>query len=170
MKLIVQTDIKVITKRLQTNLINVSAKSLTILLSGKPKQTHSRIDEQVYFLDGESLWEHFYFRSIKSSNRLATLNKNEFQWNPNHSRDFFERRGNFQGITLFGITELWTTYNYMTNLYKQEEHVSQTVPNTHEVRCIFRHIFKNNPKICDILQQIRLQGPFYDRKYTTYFW
>ena len=127
--------------RHQGQKVTVKSYSLTcktILLSGKPQQAHSRIDEQVYFLDEGSLWEYFHFRSIKSSNRLATLNKIEFQWNPNQSRDFFERRGNFQGITLFGITELWTTYNYLTNLFKQEEHVSQTVPNTHEVKCIFK--------------------------------
>ena len=79
---------------------------------------------------------HFCHQFLKDKQGSQQLIKD--LWNRNRSRNFFQRRGNFQGITLFGITELWTTYNYLTNLFKQEEHVSQTVPNTHEVRCIFR--------------------------------
>ena len=125
--------------------VNVFTKSLldskctTLLLSGNPQITHSRIDEPVYFLDEGSLWEHFQFRSIEKSNKLATLSKNGFQWNPNQSRNFYERRGNFQNITLFGVTEVWTTYNYLTNQFKKEDHVSQTILNTHEVKYVLNY-------------------------------
>ena len=92
------------------------------------------MDEPIYFLYEGIMWEHFQFRSIKRSNRLASISKNGFQWNPNQSRNFYERRGNFQNITLFGVTEVWTTYNYLTNQFKKEELVSETMPNTHEVK------------------------------------
>ena len=70
---------------------------------------YSRIDEPLYQLDEGNLWEYYRFKSITKSVRLATLIKNEFQWNTNKSKNLFERRGNFENITLFGMSGLWTT-------------------------------------------------------------
>ena len=64
---------------------------------------------------------------------LATQVGNEFQWNLNVSKSFYNRRGNLENITLFGITEMWTTFNNVPLDFVKEDHLSQTIPNTYEV-------------------------------------
>ena len=100
--------------------------------SGKPLK-YSRIDEPLYQLDEGNLWEYYRFKSITKSVRLATLIKNEFQWNTNKSKNLFERRGNFENITLFGMSGIWTTYNNLPNSFIKEDHISKTIPDTYEV-------------------------------------
>ena len=94
---------------------------------------YSRIDEPLYRLDEGNLWEHYRFKSITKSVRLATLIKNEFQWNTNKSKNLFERRGNFENITLFSMSGIWTTYNNLPNSFVKEDHISKTIPDTYEV-------------------------------------
>ena len=101
-------------------------------LSGKSFK-YSRIDEPLYWLDAETLWEHYSFKSITKNVPLARLIKNEYEWNSNKSKNFFERRGNFENITLFGMSGMWTTYNNLPNTFIKEDHISKTIPNTYEV-------------------------------------
>ena len=94
---------------------------------------YSRIDEPLYHLDEGNLWEYYRFKSITKSVQLATLFNNEFQWNTNKSKNLFERRGNFENITLFGMSGIWTTYNSLPNTFIKEDHISRTIPDTYEV-------------------------------------
>ena len=105
---------------------------------------YSRIDEPLYHLDEGNLWEHYRFKSITKSVQLATLIKNEFQWNTNKSKNLLERRGNFENITLFGMSAMWTTYNNLPNTFIKEDHISKTIPNTYEVK--FRYSEKATEK------------------------
>ena len=98
------------------------------------------MDEPLYWLDAGTLWEHYSFKSMTKNVRLATLIKNDFEWNSNKSKNFLERRGNFENITLFGMSAMWTTYNNLPNTFIKEDHISKTIPNTYEVNEMLKMI------------------------------
>ena len=56
-----------------------------------------------------------------------------FIWNQNISPDFFERRGNFNNITLFGMTDAETTFNQLPTDFEKTANPSKEIPETYEV-------------------------------------
>ena len=87
----------------------------------------------LYVIENETLYERFSFKSIRKTNILAKLIKNDFEWNTNMSRNIFDRRGNFENITLFGMFEPWTNFNKLSANFQKNAKVSKIIPNTHEV-------------------------------------
>ena len=106
------------------------------MIVGKTKIKYSRIDEPLYFLDNGTLLERYELKSIRKSNVLATIDNNELKWNSNKARNFFERRGNFENITLFAVTDAYSMYNQLPKNFKEIAPISNVVPNTYEVRVI----------------------------------
>ena len=49
------------------------------------------------------------------------------------ARSFFERRGNFDNITLVAVTEAQAKINILPNNFEKVAPVSKIVPNTYEV-------------------------------------
>ena len=95
--------------------------------------SYSQINEPFYVLNNGSIWEQYEFKSLKKIEYLATIKKEEFQWNKNVTRSFFERRGNFENQTLIGITEAFGTTNIFPKEWKKLAKLSNIVPNTYEV-------------------------------------
>ena len=106
------------------------------MIVGKTKIKYSRIDEPLYFLDNGTLLERYELKSIRKSNVLATIDNNELKWNSNKARNFFERRGNFENITLFAVTDAYSMYKQLPSNFKEIAPISNVVPNTYEVRVI----------------------------------
>ena len=103
------------------------------MIVGKTKIKYSRIDEPLYFLDNGILSERYELKSIRKSNVLATIDNNELKWNSNKARNFFERRGNFENITLFAVTDAYALYNQLPENFKDIAPISNVIPNTYEV-------------------------------------
>ena len=80
-----------------------------------------------------SVWDEI---PCRKSNVLATIDNNELKWNSNKARNFFERRGNFENITLFAVTDAYSggsMYNQFPKNLKEIAPNSDLVPNTYEV-------------------------------------
>ena len=103
------------------------------MIVGKTKIKYSRIDEPLYFLDNGILSERYELKSIRKSNVLATIDSNELKWNSNKARNFFERRGNFENITLFAVTDAYALYNQLPENFKDIAPISNVIHNTYEV-------------------------------------
>ena len=99
--------------------------------------SYSQINEPFYVLNNGSIWEQYKFKTLKKIEYLATIKKEEFQWNKNVTRSFFERRGNFENQTLIGITDSFGTTNIFPKEWKKLAKLSNIVPNTYEVTNLF---------------------------------
>ena len=112
---------------------NANIKRPWIIVTKKLNE-YSRIDEPLYFLANETLSERYELKSIFKTNVLGTLLGKEFEWNKDYSKDFFERRANFEGITLLGMTDTELNFNQLPKGFENIAMDSIKVPNTKEVR------------------------------------
>ena len=96
-------------------------------------ENYSRIDEPVYILDNGTLYEHYEFKSLKFSNTLAKKYGNEFKWTENTPQNIFERRGNFQNITLIAVVEPDMGQNILPTDFEKFAIISDMIPDTYEV-------------------------------------
>ena len=112
---------------------------------------YSRIDEPLYSLDNGTLWEHYELKSMRKSNALASFHGNEIMWNSNLPKNFLERRGNFENITLLGMTETELTFNQLPNDLQNVANISEKMPNAYDVRtCIIKWV-RNSYYLVDSL-------------------
>ena len=116
-----------------TRRARLEAREAGFLVDNKTKE-YSPIDVPLYFLENETLWEHYELKSMRYHNSLGRLDGEQFIWNQNISPNFFERRGNFNNITLFGMTDTETTYNQLPADWEKTENLSKEISETHEVK------------------------------------
>ena len=66
---------------------------------------YSRIDEPIFTYENNSVWEFYQLKEFLGENQLGTFGNHNFSWNPSskHPKNLYERRGNFHGVTLFGL-------------------------------------------------------------------
>ena len=95
---------------------------------------YSRIDKPLYFLENTTLWEQYRFKSFKKRNRLGSILRNKFIWDINKKKKLLERRGNFENLTLIGITEAWATATVLPKDWQKTAKISTDVKDTYEVR------------------------------------
>ena len=107
------------------------------IIVGKPIKKYSRIDEKLFVLENGTLSEYFELKSIRKNNVLGGFIHNEFKWNSYMPRSLFERRGNFDNITLVAVTDAWATINILPNNFEKVAPVSKIVPNTYEVNSAY---------------------------------
>ena len=100
------------------------------IIIGQQIHKYSQIDEPLYFLKNGLLFEHYEFKSLRKTNLLGEVNNNEFIWNENIKTNLFERRGNFENLTLIAVTEHDRTF---TDFPPNMANVSGIVPKTVEV-------------------------------------
>ena len=104
------------------------------IIFGKWLELYSQINQPLYIVHNGSIWEQYEFKSFKKVKALATLTGKEFQWSKNVTKNFFERRGNFENQTLIGITHDFGTTNILPKEWKKMAKISNVVPNTYEVK------------------------------------
>ena len=104
-----------------------------IIIDNKTKEYYP-IDVPLYFLENEMLWEHYELKSMKFHNSIGRLDSEQFIWNQNVAQNFFERRGNFNNITLFGMTDTESTYNQLPKDLEKTENPSKIISETYEVK------------------------------------
>ena len=104
------------------------------IIVDKQPENYSPIDVPLYFLKNEMLWEHYELKYMRKSNYLGRFNGDELIWNQNLSQNIFERRGNFNNITLFGMTEPQLTFNQLPTDFEKIEKASKLIPETYEVK------------------------------------
>ena len=104
------------------------------IIIDKQPGNHSPINVPLYFLKNEILWEHYELKYMKKSNYLGRFNGETFIWNQNISQHFFERRGNFNNITLFGMTESELTFNQLPTDLEKIGKPSKEISDTYEVK------------------------------------
>ena len=92
---------------------------------------YSRIDEPLYVLDNGTLYENYEIKFIKVSNILSRKFGNNYRWAEDMNKDFFQRRGNFHGITLFDMVDSWIANNNFPS--EKLNNLSDVIPNTYEV-------------------------------------
>ena len=127
--------------RLDNNTINsffgekkINKISKPWIIIGRQLNEYSRIDEPVYVLDDNNvLWEQYGFKSLKKRNELGRVNGNVFQWNEDMPVNIWDRRGNFDNLTLIAVTESGLTCNFLPNNLEKSEDVSNIVSNSFEV-------------------------------------
>ena len=115
--------------------MNANIKRPWIIVTNNLKK-YSRIDEPLYLLANETLLEQYELKSVTKTNILGTLNGEEFEWNREYPEDFFERRANFEGITLLGMTDVELNFNQLPKGFEKMVKDSRKVPNTYEVTLI----------------------------------
>ena len=118
-----------------TQNMNANIKRPWIIVTKNLKK-YSRIDEPLYLLANETLLEQYDLKSMTRTNILGTLNGKEFEWNREYPEDFFERRANFEGITLLGMTDVELNFNQLPKGFEKIVKDSRKVPNTYEVTLI----------------------------------
>ena len=121
------------TSKFQDQITSAHINKPWIIIDNKTKE-YSPIDVPLYFLENEILWEHYELKSMRYHNSLGRLDGEQFIWNQNISPNFFERRGNFYNITLFGMTDTETTYNQLPADWEKTENPSKEISETHEVK------------------------------------
>ena len=135
------------------------------ILVVKELEKYSRIDEPIFFLENKTLWEHYGFKSMKKSNILANQQDNgEFKWNQKYSKNFLERRGNFENIKLITMTESSTTSTQLPRNLDEIANISKEVPDSYEVRILNYRQCGNYPPFDELGQnyyahQIRKVAP-----------
>ena len=97
-------------------------------------ELYSRIDKPLYFLENTTLWEQFQFKSFKKRNRLGSILRNKFIWDINKKKKLLERRGNFENLTLIGMTDPWSNTIVLPKEWRKNAKVSIIVKDTYEVR------------------------------------
>ena len=112
------------------------------IIKDKQQENYSPIDVPIYFLKNEMLWEHYELKYMRKSNYLGRFKGETFIWNQNISQHFFERRGNFNNITLFGMTDTELTFNQLPADLEKIEEPSKEISDTYEVKTntVFPHI------------------------------
>ena len=103
------------------------------LIVGTKLEKYSQINEPVYVLDNEILWERFQFKTFMQENTLGVIQGKEFKWNNNTARNFLERRGNFKNLTLRGMTETFANTVVLHKEWKNIARISNDIRNTYEV-------------------------------------
>ena len=104
-----------------------------IIIDNQPKK-YSPIDVPLYFLENEMLWEHYELKSMRFHKILGRLDGEQFIWNRNISPNFFKRRGNFNNITLFGMTDASITFNQLPTDLEKTQSPSKEISETYEVK------------------------------------
>ena len=108
-----------------------------IIISDQSK-IFSRIDEPLYHLNKGTLWEHYKFKSISKSVVIGKISGNQFKFISNTTTNIYERRGNFENITLTAMTEAYQSYVELPRPLEKIANVSDTIPNSYEVMSIVR--------------------------------
>ena len=88
---------------------------------------------------------------MRKSNSLGTFNGDEFIWNQNLSQNIFERRGNFNNVTLFGMTEKQLTFHQLPTDLEKIEQASKLIPETYEVKAVPKNFPKSKIHCTHIL-------------------
>ena len=118
-----------------------------ILMTNKSTPA-SRLDEPLYTLKNETLYEKYGFScrsgSLEKSTILGSIVNNIFQWDKDViNKNLLDRRGNFQNITIFAMTESDLT---QVILPKDFKNVSTEFPNTYEVSTVLPR-FLRSPRL-----------------------
>ena len=121
------------TSKFQDQITSAHIKKPWIIVDNQPKK-YSPIDVPLYFLENKMLWEHYQLKSLRLHNSLGRLDDEQFIWNQKISPNFFERRGNFNNITLFGMTDADTTFNQLPTDLEKTETPSKEISETYEVK------------------------------------
>ena len=103
------------------------------IVIGEVGKMYSRIDKPLYVLSNGTLWEHFKFNTLQRSNSLGKSYDREFKWNRNMSTYLLKRRGNFENLTLIGMTAPEMSYNQLPKNWKSIANIFDIVPNSYEV-------------------------------------
>ena len=94
----------------------------------------SRIDEPLYSLKNETLYERYRYRFLEKNNILGTIVNNIFRWNYDViDKNLLDRRGNFHNITIYGMTSGELNNVKLPRNLKNIRNVSVEIPNTYEV-------------------------------------
>ena len=65
---------------------------------------------------------------------MATFQNNDLLWENQHDKNFLERRGNFDNITLIGMTDTWENFIVLPKEWRKIAKISTVIKDTHEVR------------------------------------
>ena len=103
------------------------------IIVGGNFNNYSQINEPMYTLDEETLWERFKFKSLKRENALGTIQGKEFKWNNDMTRNYLERRGNFGNLALRSMTEAYANKNIFIKDWKNNARISNEVSDTYDV-------------------------------------
>ena len=94
---------------------------------------YSRIDKPIYTLINGTLIEKYKLKSMVKTNKLGVLNEKDFEWNQIHSKHLIERRANFEGVTIFGMTETEFKYVRLPKDFQNIAKMSKDIPSKYEV-------------------------------------
>ena len=104
------------------------------IVVGKYLKTYTQIDKPLYFLENGKLYEQFELKSLKKRNNLGRIKDSKLSWNINQNKNFLERRGNFENLTLIGMTDPWSNTIVLPKEWEKNAKVSVIVKDTYEVR------------------------------------
>ena len=103
------------------------------VIAGEMERHYFPIDKPLYVFTNGTLLEHFEIKGFKKTNRLGRLYGKKFMWHYNIPKNFFERRGNFENVTLIAMTAEEMAYNKLPKDWKSLANISNILPNSFEV-------------------------------------
>ena len=104
------------------------------IIVGEFSEMYTQIDKPLYFLENGKLCEQFEFKSLKKRNELGNIQDGELLWDINQKKNFLERRGNFENLTLIGMTKAWSNAIVLPKEWRKNADLSTIVKDTYEVR------------------------------------
>ena len=104
------------------------------IIAGDVERKYAPIDKPLYTLINGALWEHFELKTMQKTNRLGRLYGKEFKWKENMPQNFYERRGNFENVTLIAMTTKEMSYVTLLKDWKSPVNKSQVVSDSYEVK------------------------------------
>ena len=112
--------------------INKNQRKPWIIVGSMP-EIYSQIDKPLYFLENTTLWEQYRFKSFEKRNSLGSFLHNKFIWDVSKKTNILERRGNFENLTLIGMTDAWATSTFLPKEWEKMAKVSTIVKDAYEV-------------------------------------
>ena len=103
------------------------------IIVGHARKIYPPIDKSLYVLKNGVLSENFAIKKMKNSYTLGKFIGKKFKWNKHMPRNFYERRGNFENISLIGMTDIESSFNILPKDWENDASISNVVPNTFEV-------------------------------------
>ena len=104
------------------------------IIGGEFSEMFTQIDTPLYFLENGKLYEQFEFKSLRKRNQLGSIQDGKLLWDINQKKNFLERRGNFENLTLIGMTEAWSNAIILPKEWRKNADVSAIVKDTYDVR------------------------------------
>ena len=108
---------------------------------------HSKIHQKVFFLRKQTLIESYQLKSFETEQELGVFVSNQtFQWKTKE-KDFYKRRGDFGGTTLYGMSLPWSFESMLAPKWMNYVSKTSVIADTYDVSYLYLWLYQ---KFCAV--------------------